>query len=163
MDHSDTCFQNIIITASFNLEFTAVFSQYTVHTHINETGEQRGTTYCSLSIILVLYTKTVILWKPDTVLFSLPMSPAQITSHMQKESRLPVGYKCMRSPFKNGGKSSLGIPKSLSSMEFSTISSHWELCHRNFSSLIRSAHSLFQSCTFICSPHQTATFCIIVQ
>jgi hypothetical protein len=45
MEHSDTCFQNIIITASFNLEFTAVFSQYNVHTHINETGEQRDTTY----------------------------------------------------------------------------------------------------------------------
>jgi hypothetical protein len=38
----------------------------------------------------------------------------------------------MRSPFKNGGKSSLGIPKSLSAMEFSTISSQWELCHRIF-------------------------------
>lgn len=96
-------------------------------------------------------------------LFSFPMTPAQITSHTHTEGTLPVGYKCMRSPFKNGGKSSLGIPKSLSSMEFSTISSHWELCHRNFSNLIRSAQSLFQSCTFIYSPHQPTTFCIILQ
>ena len=118
---------------------------------------------CGLSIIPVLYRKTVTLQKPHTFLLSFPMSPAQITSHMHTECTLPVGYKCMRSPFKNGGKSSLGIPKSLSSMEFSTISSHWELCHRNFSNLIRSAHSLFQSCTFICSPHQTATCCIIRQ
>jgi hypothetical protein len=47
MEHSVTSFQNIIITASFNLEFIAVFSQYTVHTHINENGEQRDATHLS--------------------------------------------------------------------------------------------------------------------
>ena len=33
MDYSRISFQNIIITASFNLELIAVFSQYTVYTH----------------------------------------------------------------------------------------------------------------------------------
>jgi hypothetical protein len=165
MDHSSTSVQNIVITASFNLEFIAVFSQYTVYTHINE-NEGNVTQHTYLQLIHLsgsLYKNCNTVEVRHVPLFSFPMSPAQITSHMHTKCRLPVGYKCMRSPFKNGGKSSLGIPKSLSSMEFSTISSHWELCHRNFSNLIRSAHSLFQSCTFICSPHQMTTFCIILQ
>jgi len=49
MEHSDTCFQNIIITASFNLEFTAVVN--TLYTLVLMKTESNVTQHTYLQLI----------------------------------------------------------------------------------------------------------------